>query len=95
MTTSVLRDFEFAPFDIIDGDRGKKYPKQNEFASDGHCLFLSASNVTKNGFDFSHSQFISEQKDAALRKGKLRRGDVVRRQVAQTLQSDPHEGADL
>lgn len=77
MTSSVLTDFEFAPFDIIDGDRGKNYPKQNEFASEGHCLFLSATNVTKSGFDFSDCQFISEQKDAALRKGKLRRGDVV------------------
>jgi type I restriction enzyme S subunit len=77
MTSSVLTDFEFAPFDIIDGDRGKNYPKQNEFASEGHCLFLSATNVTKSGFDFSDCQFISEQKDAALRKGKLRRDDVV------------------
>ena len=77
MISSVLTDFEFAPFDIIDGDRGKNYPKQDEFASEGHCLFLSATNVTKSGFDFSDCQFISEQKDAALRKGKLRRGDVV------------------
>jgi type I restriction enzyme S subunit len=72
-----LTDFEFAPFDIIDGDRGKNYPNQNEFAAEGHCLFLSATNVTKSGFDFSNCQFISEQKDAVLRKGKLRRGDVV------------------
>lgn len=77
MTSAVLTDFEFAPFDIIDGDRGKNYPNQNEFASEGHCLFLSATNVTKSGFDFSDCQFISEQKDAALRKGKLHRGDVV------------------
>jgi len=77
MTSSVLTDFEFAPFDIIDGDRGKNYPKQNEFASKGHCLFLSATNVTKSGFDFSDCQFVSEQKDAALRKGKLCRGDVI------------------
>ena len=77
MISFVLTDFESAPFDIIDGDRGKNYPKQNEFASEGHCLFLSATNVTKNGFDFSDCQFVSEQKDAVLRKGKLHRGDVV------------------
>ncbi|HID73000.1 TPA: restriction endonuclease subunit S [Candidatus Micrarchaeota archaeon] len=77
MRNSVLTDFESAPFDIIDGDRGKNYPKQNEFSADGHCLFLSATNVTKSGFDFSDCQFISEQKDTILRKGKLHRGDVV------------------
>ena len=77
MNDLFLTDFESAPFDIIDGDRGKNYPKQNEFFPFGHCLFLSATNVTPNGFEFSDCQFISEQKDAVLRKGKLRRGDVV------------------
>jgi len=70
-------NFGSAPFQIIDGDRGKNYPKQDEFSDDGYCLFLSAANVTKSGFDFSQCQFISEQKDNALRKGKLQRGDVV------------------
>lgn len=76
---SNIRGVEFgaAPFQIIDGDRGKHYPKQDEFFDDGYCLFLSASNVTKSGFDFSQCQFITEQKDNALRKGKLRREDVV------------------
>ena len=77
MNGSVLTDFESAPFDIIDGDRSKNYPKQNEFWLLDHCLFLSATNVTRNGFEFSDCLFISEQKDELLRKGKLRRGDVV------------------
>lgn len=77
MMNSELTDFDAAPFDIIDGDRGKNYPKQNEFFPEGHCLFLSAANVTKSGFKFSNCQFISEQKDTSLRKGKLLRGDVV------------------
>lgn len=70
-------DFGSAPFQIIDGDRGKNYPKQDEFSEDGYCLFLSATNVTKSGFDFSKCQFITEQKDNALRKGRLQRGDVI------------------
>ena len=41
-----------APFEIIDGDRGANYPSQNEFYSNGHCLFLSTKNVKKTGFDF-------------------------------------------
>jgi type I restriction enzyme, S subunit len=66
-----------APLDIIDGDRGKEYPKQHEFLNDGPCLFLNTGNVTKSGFSFANTMFISEQKDAALRKGKLRRDDVI------------------
>lgn len=66
-----------APVAIIDGDRGKNYPPQSEFSSSGHCLFLSAKNVKKNGFDFSEKQFISEERDHALSKGKLRRNDIV------------------
>src|SRR5438034_936916 len=66
-----------APLQIIDGDRGKAYPKHRDFSDDGYCLFLSAANVTSAGFDFSVSQFISEQKDDQLRKGRLSRKDVV------------------
>lgn len=72
-----IETFESAPFEIIDGDRGKAYPKQHEFRPSGHCLFLSAANVTKTGFDLASGQFVDEQKDAQLRKGKLRRHDVV------------------
>lgn len=69
--------FAEAPFQIIDGDRGKNYPKQGEFTATGHCLFLSATNVTKTGFDFSACQFVDEKRDAALNKGKLQREDIV------------------
>jgi len=66
-----------APIEIIDGDRGKNYPKQNEFYEDGYCLFLNANNVTKEGFLFNSMQFITKEKDELLRSGKLRRGDIV------------------
>jgi type I restriction enzyme S subunit len=62
---------------IIDGDRGKNYPKQQEFFDKGYCLFLNTGNVTKDGFRFESNQFISEEKDSKLRKGKLQRGDIV------------------
>ncbi|WP_151948579.1 restriction endonuclease subunit S [Aliarcobacter butzleri] len=75
-------DWEFDTFEnlgiqIIDGDRGNNYPKQNEFMQEGYCLFLSAKNVTKRGFEFIEKQFISEEKDSLLRKGKLSKGDLV------------------
>ena len=66
-----------APLQIIDGDRGKAYPKHGDFDEEGYCLFLNATNVTKSGFDFSQYHFISEQKDEELRKGRLTRNDVV------------------
>jgi type I restriction enzyme, S subunit len=66
-----------APIEIIDGDRGTNYPKQTDFKAVGHCLFLNAGNVTDKGFNFDDCMFISEEKDAALRKGKLQREDIV------------------
>ena len=77
MTFTGIVNFGSAPFEIIDGDRGKNYPRPGEFSDDGFCLFLNASNVTRNGFDFSQCQFITEQKDNVLRKGRLLREDVV------------------
>lgn len=65
------------PLEIIDGDRGKNYPNQGDFTSINHCLFLNAGNVTVSGFNFSDCSFISAQKDAVLRKGKLQRHDIV------------------
>jgi len=63
--------------DVVDGDRGTNYPKADEFSDSGFCLFLNAKNVTKNGFKFKDLQFITKEKDEALRKGKLQRKDVV------------------
>lgn len=69
--------FEDAPFQIIDGDRGANYPSKEDFSSSGHCLFLSTKNVRSDGFKFDELEFISEEKDNSLRKGKLERGDVL------------------
>ncbi len=62
---------------VIDGDRGKNYPKTNDFNEKGHCLFLNAKNVTSRGFEFFETAFITEEKDALLSKGKLKRNDLV------------------
>jgi type I restriction enzyme S subunit len=63
--------------EIIDGDRGVNYPKASDFHDEGHCLFLNTKNVRPDGFDFETTMFITAEKDGQLRKGKLKRDDVV------------------
>ena len=63
--------------EIIDGDRGKNYPTADEFSDEGYCLFLNAKNVTSTGFNFDTCMFVTKEKDEALHRGKLSRGDVV------------------
>ena len=69
--------FEDAPIAIIDGDRGKNYPSQTQLLDEGYCLFLSATNVTKNGFAFESCQFVTQEKHEALRKGTVDYDDVI------------------
>lgn len=64
-------------FQIIDGDRGRNYPKKSDFLNNGHCLFLNTKNVRPDGFDFRTTMFITEKKDNALGNGKLQRNDVL------------------
>jgi type I restriction enzyme M protein len=66
-----------APVELIDGDRGENYPKKEEFFSSGDCLFLNTKNVRPDGFCFDNLEYITSERDQLLRKGKLRRGDVV------------------
>lgn len=64
-------------FEFIDGDRGKNYPKSDDLLKEGYCLFLNAKNVTLSGFKFDDLEFISKERDELLRKGKLKRGDII------------------
>ncbi len=66
-----------APIEIIDGDRGENYPKKTEFNPEGYCLFLNTKNVRQDGFLFDELEFVSKERDESLRKGKLKRNDVV------------------
>lgn len=62
---------------VLDGDRGKNYPSSEDFNKTGHTLFLSAANVTKNGFSFTNNQYITEEKSDSLGNGKLTTNDIV------------------
>jgi type I restriction enzyme S subunit len=68
---------EDSGIEIIDGDRGKNYPKKNELLPTGYCVFLNTKNIVDDRFVFSEVEFIDEKKDSLLRKGKLQRGDFV------------------
>lgn len=61
----------------IEGDRGRNYPKREEFASEGDCLFLTAQNVRPYGWRFDSNTFITAKKDKTLKSGKLQRKDIV------------------
>ena len=63
--------------EVLEGDRGNNYPSDGDFNPTGHCLFLSAKNVTNKGFIFEETLFITEQKDRDLRAGKLQPEDIV------------------
>ncbi len=62
---------------MVDGDRGSNYPSKEDFSDEGFCLFLNTKNVRPDGFNFDTAMFVTEEKDSALRKGKLQRNDVV------------------
>jgi type I restriction enzyme S subunit len=66
-----------ALLEIIDGDRGVNYPNGSDFQEEGYCLFMNTKNVRPDGFEFESTMFITEEKDRLLRKGKLKRDDVV------------------
>ncbi|MFJ7370946.1 restriction endonuclease subunit S [Lysinibacillus sp. NPDC098008] len=63
--------------EAIDGDRGKNYPSEEDFSQTGYCLFLSAQNMTKSGFNFKVAKYISKEKHELLRSGVVRKGDLI------------------
>ena len=63
--------------DVLDGDRGKNYPTESDFGTNGHTLFLTATNVTTDGFSFDANQFISEEKSNSMGNGKLIEDDII------------------
>lgn len=63
--------------DLIDGDRGSHYPSKSELQKSGYCVFLNTGNVTQDGFHFGEIEFISEEKDRLLRKGRVKANDIV------------------
>ena len=63
--------------ELIDGDRGKNYPNENDIKEEG-ILFLSTSNFFNNKLIFNkNDKFISIEKFNQLTKGKLNKDDLI------------------
>lgn len=65
-----------SPIEFIDGDRSSNYPKRSELVDDG-IPFFSTQNIANNRLDYSDVSYITEEKFATLRKGKLLDEDIV------------------
>lgn len=63
--------------ELIDGDRGKNYPNENDIQQSG-ILFLSTVNFYNNRLIFTTGdKFITEEKFNQLKKGKVTHNDLI------------------
>ncbi|MGG4178478.1 restriction endonuclease subunit S [Virgibacillus pantothenticus] len=62
--------------EFINGDRGKNYPKSNEFVDSG-IPFINAGHIKESRIDFSKMNYISEEVFEKLGSGKIQTGDVL------------------
>lgn len=53
---------ESTGIDVIDGDRGKNYPHQNELLNTGFCLFLSAKMLQNWDSIFLKRSLLAKEK---------------------------------
>ncbi|MEC5270311.1 restriction endonuclease subunit S [Heyndrickxia coagulans] len=61
---------------VIDGDRSSNYPSGNDIVDEG-ILFLSTKNIVNSFFDYHDTRFISKEKFDSIKKGKLKKDDLV------------------
>jgi type I restriction enzyme S subunit len=65
--------------DIIfeDGDRSSRYPKANQFLEQGNHPFINTKNIVNNHFQWENVNFISDLKFEEIKKGRVKKDDVV------------------
>ncbi|MEH1907066.1 restriction endonuclease subunit S [Nostoc sp.] len=64
------------PIKFIDGDRSSRYPKREEFVSEG-IPFLNAESINENSVNLSKANLITEEKFLSIKKGRLQQGDLI------------------
>lgn len=72
-----VKKIDNTEIEILDGDRGKNYPNKKELFQTGHTLFLSNKNLHGDKLNVDLGEYISKEKDEALRQGKLVREDIL------------------
>jgi len=65
---------KFAEFE--NGDRSSNYPNKDDFVEEG-ILFLMSANIKNRKLDLSETRFITREKFATLKNGRLRPNDIV------------------
>lgn len=61
---------------FVDGDRGSKYPNENDLTNEG-VLFLSSKNIVGGRLELKDAKYISRDKFGALNRGKALDGDLI------------------
>lgn len=64
------------PIEFVDGDRSNKYPKRDEFVSEG-IPFLNAMSINQGYLELSKANFITAEKFDTIKKGRLQQGDLI------------------
>ena len=64
------------PLAIVDGDRSSKYPKREEFQSEG-VVFLNSTNISDGRLDLYDANYITEEKYLSIKKGRVEQGDII------------------
>ena len=64
------------PIQIIDGDRSGRYPKREEFQTEG-IVFLNSTNIIDNRLALKECNFISKEKYQSISKGRTQHLDIV------------------
>ncbi|MEZ9188988.1 restriction endonuclease subunit S [Vibrio sp. 10N.286.52.F8] len=72
-----IGNFSSLGIKTIDGDRGKNYPKKDEYLEDGYCLFLGADNVSSNGLMLDKKTFLTREKHEQLGNGVVKYDDLL------------------
>ena len=62
---------------LINGDRGKNYPSQDEISSNGDILFVNAGHLNGGKICYNDMNYISNEKYHSLNSGKFIPGDIL------------------
>lgn len=72
-----IANFNSLETKIIDGDRGRNYPKKDDYLTEGYCLFLGANNVFNSGLNLNDKVFLTQEKHEQLGKGVVEYNDLL------------------